>query len=116
MPITRRQLLSRSATASLLSGLLPSAIGAETNPLAPRLPHFEPQAKRVILLFMPGGVSQVDSFDPKPELQRMDGKARGGDRVYSASLWGNHRCGSHGTLVSDLFPQIGSCMDDIALI
>ncbi|MCA9084897.1 MAG: DUF1501 domain-containing protein [Planctomycetaceae bacterium] len=97
-------------------GLLPQLALSETvNPLAPRQPHFEPAAKRVIFLFMPGGVSQVDSFDPKPDLTAAHGKAAGRDRVYVSSQWGHHRCGSQGTLVSDLFPNIGGCMDDICL-
>ena len=119
-PISRRRLLKHglqgSATASMFGGLLPSLLGSETNPLASKQPHFEASAKRVIMLFMPGGASHVDGFDPKPALQKLDGKDAGRNRVYSASLWGNHRCGSEGTLVSDLFPHIGGCIDDIALI
>src|SRR5438477_7684538 len=46
----------------------------ETNPLAPRAPHFAPKAKNVIFMFMEGGPSQLDLFDPKPELQKWDGK------------------------------------------
>src|SRR5262249_21691980 len=47
---------------------------AEPNPFIPKKPHFEPKAKAVILLFMEGGPSHVDLFDPKPELTRMHGK------------------------------------------
>ncbi|MEZ6039662.1 MAG: DUF1501 domain-containing protein [Planctomycetaceae bacterium] len=86
------------------------------NPLSPLQPHFEPRAKRVILLFMPGGASHVDGFDPKPDLRSHHGRDAGRGRVYTGSHWGHHRCGSNGTLVSDLFPHIGSCMDDICLI
>ena len=97
-------------------GMLPQLATADsTNPLAPRQPHFEPKAKRVILLFMPGGASHVDGFDPKPGLAAAHGQDAGRSRVYTNSLWGHHRCGSAGTLVSDLFPHIGSCMDDICL-
>jgi len=115
----RRTLLARGLQASLLgsaAGLFSSRAFAESNPLAPRQPHFEPKAKRVILLFLPGGVSHVDSFDPKPGLRTAHGTTASKDRVYTGSLWGHHRCGEQGTLVSDLFPQIGSCMDDICLM
>src|SRR5262245_55714461 len=49
-------------------------LAAEVDPLAPRKPHFEPSAKRVIFLFMSGGPSHVDTFDPKPELTRLHGQ------------------------------------------
>ena len=118
--VTRRQLLAsglRTGAASSVLGLLPQLTMADsTNPLAPRQSHFEPKAKRVILLFMPGGASHVDGFDPKPGLRKVHGKDAGRSRVFTGSFWGQHRCGSEGTLVSDLFPRIGSCMDDICLI
>ena len=117
---TRRHLLTqglRTSAAASMFGMLPSlALANKENPLAPRQPHFAPRAKRVILLFMPGGVSHVDSFDPKPGLTAADGKTAGKDRVYTRSLWGHHRAGKEGILVSDLFPHIGQCMDDISLI
>ena len=81
MPIRRRDLLKSAgcgfgylALASLAAEQAaagPSAV----NPLAPRPPHFPAKAKRVIFLFMQGGVSQVDSFDYKPRLARDDGKS-----------------------------------------
>ncbi|MCA9058528.1 MAG: DUF1501 domain-containing protein, partial [Planctomycetaceae bacterium] len=118
--LTRRRLLAQSAATAATAGvygLVPNmALGDSANPLEPRQPHFAPKAKRVILLFMPGGVSHVDSFDPKPALHRLDGKDAGRDRVYTRSLWGNHACGSQGTLVSDLFPHLGSCMDELCLM
>ncbi|MEZ6122063.1 MAG: DUF1501 domain-containing protein [Planctomycetaceae bacterium] len=118
--LTRRRLLAHGLQASVagsaLGSMLPMALSSDTNPLSPRQPHFQPKAKRVILLFMPGGASHVDTFDPKPELQLLDGKDRGKDRVLSASLWGNHVCGSQGTRISNLFPEVSSCIDDIALV
>lgn len=117
---TRRTLLQRSlqlATAGATSGFLSKLALADTlSPLAPKQPHFEPKAKRVILLFMPGGVSHVDSFDPKPGLRAADGKAAGKERIYTGSMWGHHRCGQNGVLISDLFPHLGGCMDDLCLI
>src|SRR4051812_50111052 len=77
--ITRRQALQSAACGFgylPLPGLPPPPASAATpaNPPPPRLPHFPPRAKRVIFLFMQGGVSHVDSFDYKPLLNQQDGK------------------------------------------
>src|SRR5262249_25165833 len=86
LPLTRRELLRRSGlgfgllglTGLLaLDGLLPSsarAAPADTNPLAPRPPHFPAKAQRVVHLFLNGGPSHVDTFDPKPLLDKYHGK------------------------------------------
>src|SRR5262249_4166456 len=80
LPISRRALLRNAGCGFgylALAGLAAeqAAVAARLdNPLAPRRPHFAPRARRVIFLFMQGGVSQVDSFDYKPELERVDGK------------------------------------------
>ncbi|MBL9085100.1 MAG: DUF1501 domain-containing protein, partial [Planctomycetales bacterium] len=77
-PLNRRQLLQSTACgfgSLALSGLLAQS-ARSANPLAPKIPHLAPKAKRVIFLFMAGGVSQVDSFDYKPLLEKEDGKAR----------------------------------------
>src|SRR5262249_21666279 len=81
--LTRRQLLCRLGMAMgalALAGLmrdagLVSAAESVANPLAPRQPHFPAKARRVIHLFMNGGPSHVDTFDPKPALARYAGKA-----------------------------------------
>src|SRR5438094_9636946 len=77
-PISRRELLKGSACGFgylALAGLAADRASAATaNPLAPRTPHFAPKARRVIFLFMQGGVSQVDSYDYKPRLEKDDGK------------------------------------------
>jgi hypothetical protein len=77
---SRRDLLFRTAggfgglaLASLLAQGEAVAAGP-TNPLAPKQPHFPGRAKSVIMLYMVGGPSQVETFDPKPELDRLDGK------------------------------------------
>jgi hypothetical protein len=90
----------------------------ETNPLAPRTPHFPAKAKRVIFLYMSGGVSHMDSFDPKPRLlaDAENGVLAPGGRPYMKPLWEfkpNPRCGAE---VSDLFPFVREVMDDICLI
>ena len=80
IPVTRRALLRGAAYGFGLFGLsdlLADRTGlaaAAQNPLAPRAPHFEPRAKRVIFLFMHGGPSSIDIFDPKPRLYRDHGK------------------------------------------
>ncbi|MBI4606598.1 MAG: DUF1501 domain-containing protein [Planctomycetes bacterium] len=97
-----------------------------TNPLAPRSPHFASKARSVIFLFMYGGPSHVDTFDYKPKLYGLDGKTiqvktfgRGGHKNEGRVVgpkWGFKPYGRCGKLISDLFPHIGSCADDIAFI
>jgi hypothetical protein len=129
--LTRRQVLRQSACgfgslalASLLSDPL-CADPTVAGPLAPKDPHFPATAKRVVFLFMHGGVSHVDSFDPKPKLDEMNGQPLpfakpkfefGGTGNLLASPWKFQRYGQSGLPVSDLFPHIGSCIDDIAII
>ena len=106
-----------------LSDLAPLLNGQ--NPMLPKDPHFAPKAKRVIHLFMNGGPSHVDTFDPKPELTKWHGKIlpdenrlsterKTGAAYKSPFTFKKH--GQSGLPVSDLFPQIGSCVDDIAIV
>jgi hypothetical protein len=112
----------RQVVRSLLSGsiLMPAMLSqmltearAEENPLAPKSPHFAGKAKRVIFLYMSGGVSHVDSFDPKPRLREEYEK---GNSRYLPALWEFKPRGKSGIEVSDLFPQIAECVDDLCLI
>jgi len=118
MQTNRRNVIRSLAGGGLiLPGLLSEMLAAEDNPLAPKKPHFAPKAKRVIFMFMNGGVSHVDTFDPKPYLtQHHDQPVAKGKRFYKAADWGFKKYGQSGTEVSDLFPQIGGMMDDICLI
>lgn len=132
LSLSRRQWLGQSACGFgqvALWGLLASeraAAGAPTvGPLAPQRPHFPARAKRVVFLFMHGGVSHVDSWDPKPKLTELNGKPLPFDKPkfefaptgnLLASPWKFQRYGQSGIEVSDLFPQIGSCIDDICVI
>ena len=120
--ISRRQMLASSTQGFgllALSGLLARRAVAGGPPA-----HFAPKARRAIFLFMDGGVSHVDSFDPKPALARMDGKPTGKvdnptankDRKWLKSPWTFARHGRCGLPVSDLFPHIAQCADDIAVI
>jgi hypothetical protein len=131
LPISRRDMLNRVGTglgalglAALFNdqGLL--ADTPRSNPLSPREGHFQPKAKRVIHLFMNGGPSQVDTFDPKPELTK-----RNGERPPAADKSTERRTGGlmmspfkftpqgkSGLEVSDLFPEVGKCIDDICVL
>ncbi len=115
---SRRDLLASSANGfgllALSALLAEDAPAAETSAL-PR-PHFRPRAKNVIFCFMDGGVSHVDSFDPKPELDRRDGQTYQGNRKWLKSPWKFTRHGRSGLPISELFPHIASCADDIAVI
>ncbi len=96
------------------------------NPLSPKYGDIPAKAKSVIFLFMYGGPSHVDTFDYKPELYPLDGKTikvktfgRGGKRNESRIVgpkWNFKQYGDCGKHVSDLFPNIGSCVDDIAFV
>ncbi len=106
----------------LLSQLL-AADAAPANPLAPKPPHFPAKAKRVIFLYSSGGVSHMDTFDPKPALIAADGKTYGvggglsnQKRILLKPSWDFKPGGKCGTPVSDLFPHIRDRMDDICLI
>ncbi len=97
------------------------------SPLVPKRPHFPAKAKACIVLFMYGGVSQVDTFDPKPELIKHHGKPIPpdvGDPVLKArnpgTLLGSSRKftrhGQSGIEISDLYPRLAECVDDLAVI
>jgi len=128
---SRRELLHRIACGFggvALSALLAGeSAAAETarNPLAPKPPHHPARAKRVIFLFMHGGVSHVDTFDPKPKLAEMNGKplpfakpkfefAPTGNLLQSP--WKFHKHGQSGLEVSELFPHLATCIDDVCVI
>ena len=109
----------------LLPGILSelAAADAPADPLTPKQPHFPAKAKRVIFLFSSGGVSHLDTFDYKPELFQAEGKltkAGGGlsnqEKPLVKPRWEFKPGGKCGTMVSDLFPHVRDCMDDIAVI
>jgi len=97
-----------------------------SGPLATKMPHYAPKAKRVIFLFMYGGPSHVDTFDYKPELFKYDGKTidiktfgRGGKKNEGRVVgpkWKFKQYGKSGKWVSDLFPHLATCVDDIAFL
>jgi hypothetical protein len=117
-PSRRTAIRSLAAGGLILPGILSQLMGADLeNPLAPKAPHFPAKAKRVIFLFMTGGVSHVDSFDPKPFLTANHGKpAARGKNFYKGADWKFQRYGQNGIEVSDLFPETGKVIDDICVI
>src|SRR5438045_2503213 len=132
-PFSRRDLLRTSANGFgllALAGLVNAQDsrdkpGRSSSALAPKKPHFEPRAKRVIFLFMHGGPSQVDTFDPKPLLKRHHGQPYPGQkpRVQFASTgnllqspWAFRPGGESGIQVSDLFPEVRKRADDLCVI
>ena len=96
------------------------------SPFSPKQPHFKPRAKNVISLFMCGGVSAIDTFDPKPTLDRYHGQPLPGERDIQVqqgfpgpimrSPYKFKKYGQSGIEISELFPHMGSIVDDISLI
>ncbi len=117
--IDRRTFLTRSALgvgALAFAPLMGQRALAQTHPLAPRPTHFTPRAKRAIMIFMTGGVSHVDTFDPKPKLNADHGKELRKEYHLSASLFKSRPRAQCGIEVTDLFSHVGERMDDICLI
>ena len=124
---TRREVLRRSRLGfgwlafAGLSARLPQTVRGQEGT------HFAPRAKRVIFLFMDGGVSHVDSFDPKPELTRRSGQpavwrpdprsqAVSAGRKWLGSPWTFRKYGQSGSWVSDLFPRVAQVVDQLCVI
>ena len=117
-PLTRREMLKQAANGFgmlALSSLMADEAYAGIVPSA--MPHFPSKVKNVILCFMPGGVSHMDTFDPKPKLAELDGKLSGdGRRTWKGCPWSFKRYGQSGMPVSELLPHIATCVDDLAVI
>lgn len=126
--LTRRDFLSRSGMGFGLLGLSSlTGMGAaqvSPNPLAPRNSHFAPKAKHVIHIFANGGISHVDTFDPKPALQKYAGKALPMQNLRTerktgaafASPYQFQKYGQSGIEVSEIFPHTAQCVDDMAIV
>ena len=119
---TRREFLSRAGAGFGLLGL--GGLTARSNPLLPKAPHFRPRAKRIIHLFMNGGPSHVDTFDPKPALQRFAGRMLpmanlATERKTGAAFPSPYKFrqyGQGGLPVSEIFPHTARHMDDICVL
>lgn len=142
--LTRRELLSRmgngfamlslagvlgtearaAAGSSPVHSKAPVVKLASSNPLAAKAPQFPAKAKRVIFLFMNGGPSHVDTFDPKPTLAKYAGKALPLQNLKTERKTGSalpspfkfQQYGKSGTEVSEIFPHVATCVDDLAII
>ncbi len=132
--VTRRDFLSKCGMgmgalglATLfgdVSALIPSAHASSVNPFAPKAPHFPGRAKRVVHFFLNGGPSHVDTFDPKPELEKYAGKPLPGEYIKTERKTGAafpspfkfKQYGQCGLPVSDLFPRLGELADDLCFI
>jgi len=127
--VDRRQWVRSAVAGSMvLPALVERMMAQSGDPLAPKESHFPAKAKNVIFLFMTGGVSHVDTWDPKPELIAGHGKEikadhpeikdrPGYERIFlKKPQWEFRKHGQCGTEVSSLFPHMATCVDDIALI
>lgn len=120
----RRAMLRHTAAGFGHLGL--ATMLASANPLEPKKPHFTPKAKRVIFLFMHGGPSSIDTFDPKPRLTADHGKplpfkqpltfAAGRTGSLMKSPWEFKQHGQSGLPVSSLFPNVAQCVDDLCVV
>ena len=132
IPMTRRRMLQRAGTGLGMLGLAallneagpPARAEGPLNPLVPKAPHFRPRAKHVIHIYLNGGPSQVDTFDPKPLLTKYAGKALPAgnlttERQTGAALpspFAFRKYGRCGTEVSELFAKTAAHIDDICVI
>jgi hypothetical protein len=131
--VTRRDVLVRSAHgfgAIALASMLPAPVSAvqRVNALAAKPPHFKPKAKSVIFLFMVGAPSHIDTFDPKPALEKYDGQLlppsygtvvsefTKGDTPLLKSPWKFSKYGQCGRDVSTLFPHMAQHVDDMCFV
>lgn len=122
--LTRRQALRAMGSGFGVVGLAGLLQGASASGTSIPKTHFAPRAKHVIFLFLNGGLSQVDSFDPKPALDKLDGQPFPGQNLRTERKTGNlmrspfrfKKYGKSGIEVSEIFPQIGESIDDICVI
>ena len=125
----RRQFLKEASggfAMTAFAGMCGELRGQSADPLASRSPHSTPAADRVIFIYSTGGVSHVDTFDHKPQLSKDHGKSivasrwlnKPGEftRYLIKPRWNFKQYGESGTWVSDLFPHIGSVIDDICVL
>jgi uncharacterized protein DUF1501 len=119
--MTRREALTMMGGGFGMVGLASAAV---RGPLEPKTPHHPARAKHVIFLFLNGGLSQVDTFDPKPALAKFHGSAMPGGNPKTERTTGNlmrspfafRRSGQSGIEVSEIFPMIGDRIDDFCVI
>lgn len=104
------------ALASMLNQSRSHALDSARNPLAPKQPHFPAKAKRIIFLFMQGCVSQHDTFEYKPKVQKDDGKVGPGGGVITGSKFKFAQHGQTGTWMSELYPNVAKHVDKLCFL
>ncbi|MDZ4801274.1 MAG: DUF1501 domain-containing protein [Bryobacteraceae bacterium] len=124
-PTTRREMLCRCANGFGGLALASMMAKAADDPLAPKAPHYKAKAKSVIFMFMDGGPSQMDTFDPKPGLRKWHGQQipmktpttvfNIGDKVLGSPFEFKQH-GKSGAWVSDLFPHVAGVVDDLTIV
>ena len=122
--LTRRQMLGKMCAGFGMLGLAAAAGSASAAGIsAPRLAHFAPRAKRLVFLFLNGGPSHVDTFDPKPALARCEGQQPSGELYrkskgtgYMPSPFAFSKHGQSGIEVSESLPNLARVIDDCCII
>src|SRR5436853_2440921 len=129
--MTRRDILSKAGRGFGMVALSSLLDAASTYPLSPKPPHAAAKAKSVIYLHMHGGVSHVDTFDPKPELTKYTGKPLSAElakiiktsfihdpskAILRGSPWEFRPGGQSGLPVSDLYPNLRDVADDLVML
>src|SRR5215831_8542114 len=122
-------LLARDGVAAEPSAISESPSAVPLNPLAPKPPHFPARAKSVIFLFMQGGPSHIDTFDPKPLLAKLDGQPLPASATSSLQLQFTKmdaaihgckqtfkKCGQSGLEIANNYPHLQTCADDLAVV
>lgn len=134
-PVNRRTIIRSAVAGSLLMpGIVSELLGSKQtstqngDPLTPPLPHHAPKAKNVIFLYMSGGVSHVDTFDPKPKLTSDHGKLvtldhpetrnrPGYEKLFlKRPQWNFGPGGQSGTMISELFPHVRDVADELCVV
>ena len=123
-PLSRREALRQIGVGFGMAAFAQTATAVSGNPWSVKQPHFPPRAKRVIFLFLNGGLSQIDSFDYKPLLEKYDGKPLPYEMPRTEFAVGNlmkspfrfAQYGENGTWVSEIFPRMAGIVDELCII
>jgi hypothetical protein len=123
-PLTRREALKQFGAGLGMAGLAAAATAISGNPWTPKAPHFAPKAKHIIVVFLQGGLSQVDSFDCKPMLDKYDGKPLPYETPRTEFATGAlmrspftfQKYGHNGIEVSEIFPHMAGIIDEFCIV
>src|SRR4029450_2159379 len=123
-PLSRREALRQIGVGFGMAAFAQTATAVSGNPWSVKQPHFPPRAKRVIFLFLNGGLSQIDSFDYKPLLDKYDGKPLPYEMPRTEFAVGNlmkspfrfAQYGENGAWVSEIFPRMAGIIDELCII